>query len=134
MDKVLGLLGLAHKGGHLAIGEEPVAALAQPGRARVILLAADAAENTRRRAGHFAALHGTPLLDLPYDKLTLGAAIGRGGCAMLALSDVRMALSLVQAMGLSDDDPVVRELMARSERVVQRRAAEQAQRRRAKKT
>ena len=44
MDKVLGLLGLAHKGGHLAIGEEPVVALAQPGRARVILLAADAAE------------------------------------------------------------------------------------------
>lgn len=134
MDKVLGLLGLAHKGGHLAIGEEPVAALAQPGRARVILLAADAAENTRRRAGHFAALHDTPLLSLPYDKLTLGGAIGRGGCAMLALSDVRMALSLVRAMGLSEDDPIVRGLLARSKRVTQRRTAEQARRRRVKKT
>ena len=53
---------------------------------------------------------------------------------MLALSDVRMALSLVRAMGLSEDDPIVRGLLVRSKRVTQRRTAEQARRRRVKKT
>ena len=84
-DKLLGLLGLAKKGGRLQSGEEPVGAAAQAGHARLILLASDAAENSRRRAGHFAQLHDTPLHVLPYDKATLGAAVGRGTCAMLAL-------------------------------------------------
>lgn len=134
MDRVLGLLGLAKKAGCLQIGEEPVGAAAQAGRARVILLAADTAENSRRRAAHFASQHETPLLALPYDKLTLGGAVGRGGCAMLALTDVRMALSLVRALGLAEDDPVTMELTARSQRVAKRRAEERALRRRAGRT
>ena len=120
-DKLLGLLGLAKKGGRLQSGEEPVGAAAQAGHARLILLASDAAENSRRRAGHFAQLHGTPLHVLPYDKATLGAAVGRGTCAMLALTDVRLALSAALAMGLPEDSPTVVELRDRCSRVGQRR-------------
>ena len=99
MDKVLGLLGLAHKGGHLAIGEEPVAALAQPGRARVILLAADAAENTVRR---FSNRHGdVPFEILPYSKETLGAAIGYKSCAAAALCDEGFTGAFFKARSLS---------------------------------
>ena len=39
----LSLLGLALRGGRLAVGEEPVALAARSGQARLILLASDAA-------------------------------------------------------------------------------------------
>ena len=56
MDRlnILSLLGLSLRGGRLAVGEEPVEAVARARDARVLLLAADAAEGTRRRCEHFA--------------------------------------------------------------------------------
>lgn len=47
-EKTLGLLGIAQKGGNIAIGEEPVGASARAGKARLIILAADAAGHTVR--------------------------------------------------------------------------------------
>ena len=46
--KILSLLGLALRGNHLAVGEEPVEAAARAKDARLLLLASDAADNTRR--------------------------------------------------------------------------------------
>ncbi len=117
MDKALGMLGLAQKAGRVQIGEEPVGAAAQDAKARVILLASDAADNSRNRAAKFAALHNTPLLSLPYDKQTLGGIFGRASCAMAAVTDIRMALSLVKSLGLAEDDPIVIDLSAKSRRV-----------------
>ena len=117
MDRILGMLGLAQKAGRVQIGEEPVGSAAAAGKARVILLASDAAENSRSRAAKFAGLHQTPLLNLHYDKQTLGGSFGRASCAMAAITDIRMALSLVKALGLAEDDPVVLELSAKSRRV-----------------
>lgn len=57
-DPILHLLGLAKKAGRLEIGEEPVGAAAGPTRPRVLLLAADAAPNTVRRAAHFGEAGG----------------------------------------------------------------------------
>ena len=53
MDKLLNLIGLAKKAGKLEVGEEPVGAAARSKHARLILIASDAADNTRRRARHF---------------------------------------------------------------------------------
>ena len=53
MDKLLNLIGLAKKAGKLEVGEEPVGAAARSKHARLILIASDAADNTRRRALHF---------------------------------------------------------------------------------
>ena len=44
MDKLLNLIGLAQKAGRLAVGEEPTGAAARARDARLILVAADAAE------------------------------------------------------------------------------------------
>jgi len=53
VDKLLNLIGLAKKAGKLEVGEEPVGAAARSKHARLILIASDAADNTRRRALHF---------------------------------------------------------------------------------
>ena len=59
MDRhnILSLLGLSLRGGRLAVGEEPVEAVARARDARVLLLAADAAEGTRRRCEQIGRAH-----------------------------------------------------------------------------
>lgn len=98
-DKALGLLGLAQKGGNIQLGEEPVGAVARSGKARLILLAADAADHTVRRAGSFARLHQTPLVQIEADKGTLGGVFGRTSVAMVALTDVRLAKRFLETLG-----------------------------------
>ena len=73
-DPILHLLGLAKKAGRLEIGEEPVGAAARAHQARVLLLAADAAPNTVRRAAHFGESGGALWLQMPFTKAELGAA------------------------------------------------------------
>ena len=90
-EKALGLLGISRKGGNVELGEEPVGAVARAGTARLIILAADAAGHTVRRAQSFAALHDTPLVQIDADKDALGSMFGRTAVAMLALTDVFLA-------------------------------------------
>src|SRR5699024_5920612 len=73
-EDALRLLGLARKAGRLEIGEEPVAAAARAGKARLILAAADAADNTLRRAYHFTQEGNAPLMEVPWTKGELGLA------------------------------------------------------------
>ena len=54
--KILSLLGLALRGNHLAVGEEPVEAAARAKDARLLLLASDAADNTRRTSAALVAV------------------------------------------------------------------------------
>ena len=50
MDSVLHLLGIARKAGRVEVGEEPVGAAARAHQAKLILTAADGADNSLRRA------------------------------------------------------------------------------------
>ena len=95
-DPILHLLGLARKAGRLEIGEEPVGAACRARHARLLLLACDAAPNTRRRCAHFGQTGGVLWLDLPYSKEDLGFQLGRGSCAMLAVTDAGLAASLTE--------------------------------------
>ena len=74
--RILSLLGLALRGGNLAVGEEPVEAAARAKDARILLLAADAAAGTCRRAEHFALAGQCLWLRTPFTKEELGAAFG----------------------------------------------------------
>lgn len=76
-DPILHLLGLAKKAGRLEVGEEPVGALCRARQAKLVLLAADAAPNTCRRAAHFGQAGNVLWLALPFSKAELGLALGR---------------------------------------------------------
>lgn len=102
--RVLSLLGLALRGGNLAVGEEPVEAAARARDARILLLAADAADNTRRRAEHFALAGQCLWLRLPFTKEELGMALGRASVALAAVTDTGLANAVVQR--LAEGDPV----------------------------
>ena len=68
MNNMLSMLGLAKKAGRVEIGEEPVGAAARARDARLILLASDAADNTLRRARHFAEAGACLLTQIPATK------------------------------------------------------------------
>ena len=123
MDSVLHLIGIARKAGRLEIGEEPVGAAARARQARLILVAADAAENSARRAAHFAEAGKTCVLRLPYPKSVLGGMVGRASCAMLALTDAGLAASLVKKLAAADPErygPAYEQLGKKAEKVLRR--------------
>ena len=103
-DSALSLLGLALRGNNLAIGEEPVAEACKAGRARLVLTAADAAQNSADRAGRMAEPGGVPWVRLPWDKETLGRALGRRLCAVAALTDRGLAAALAEKLAGRDED------------------------------
>ena len=102
MDKILSMLGLAKKAGRLESGEEPVGAAARARDGRLILLASDAAENTVRRATHFAEAGQCLLARIPADKDALGRAVGRTSCAMLAVTDIGFAEAVARKLAALD--------------------------------
>ncbi len=116
-DKAIGLLGLARKAGKLQTGEETVGSLLLQKRARLTVLASDAGTAVSRKMRALADGTRQRVLEIPYDKLTLGAALGKQSVSVAAFADVSMALAFVNALpaGLAD-----RELLDDLERRVAR--------------
>ena len=73
----LRLLGLAKRAGRTELGEDGVSGAAADGKARVVFLAADAAENSIRRSRNVTASSHAEVLSVPFTKEELGAACGR---------------------------------------------------------
>ncbi len=103
-DPALHLLGLARKAGKIEVGEEPVGSICRARKAKVLILAKDAADNTVRRAQHFAEAGNTLCVQTPFTKGEIGWAVGRESCAMAALTDAGMAASLVKKLAAADPE------------------------------
>ena len=101
-SNILSLLGLALRGGRLAVGEEPAALAAKSGQARLLLAASDAAGNTLRRAEHLAQEGHCLWLVLPFSKAELGGALGRGSAAIAALTDLGLAAAVTERLAAQD--------------------------------
>ncbi len=122
-DPILHLLGLAKKAGRLEAGEEPVGAACRARQAKLILLAADAAPNTCRRAAHFGEAGNVLWLESPFAKSELGFILGRSSCAMLALTDAGFSAAVVEKLAVRDPDkygPAAARLREQADRVLQR--------------
>lgn len=121
MDKALNYLSLARKAGFAELGEEPVGGAARAGKAYVIAVASDASDHTWRRSLSFVAGTRQQCLRLPYSKAEMGAAVGRDSLAIAAITDVSLALALVNALP-APPAAAVEVLSARSQKTKQRKA------------
>ena len=129
MNKALNLLSLARKGGRIEVGEEPMCAAARACHARLVVVAEDATDHTKRRARSAVAGTGQQVITVPFSKDDLGAALGRTSVAVAALTDPALALSFVEALG----DPeryreAIADLENRTQRARKRRLEEKAHR------
>ena len=128
-DKSLRLLGLARRGRHAEVGEEPVGIACRAGHARLLLIAKDAGDHTFRRARSFCRSGKPPYICAPYTKEELGAALGCNACALCAFTDAPMALAFLQTLEKSEQyEPILAELQRQTDRIKKRRQEEKAHR------
>ena len=108
------------------MGEEPVDSVVRGRDARLLLLASDAADHTRRRCEHFAEAGQCLWLSVPYSKDELGRAVGRSSAAVLALTDTGLAAAVVRRLAAIDParyDQAAARMELKVQRAAQRRAA-----------
>ena len=130
MDKALNYLALARKGGRAELGEEPVGGAARSGKAYAILVASDASDHTWRRAKSYAAGTDQQCVRLPYTKDEMGFAIGRQELAIAAITDVALALALVQSLPNPEKyAEAIANLADKAKRQAQRKKESQAHKR-----
>ena len=124
MNKALNYLGLARRGGLAELGEEPVGAIARAGKAYVILVAGDASDHTWRRAKSYAAGTDQQCIRLKCSKDEMGLAVGRTSLAIAAVTDVQLALALVNALGEPEAYKDALEVLTQKAAKAKKRAAE----------
>lgn len=124
----MNLIGLAQKAGRLAVGEEPTGAAARARDARLILVAADAAENSVRRVRHFADAGQCLWCRIGADKDALGRAVGRSSCAMLAVTDIGFAEAIAKKLAEGDERfaETAEKLAVKARRAAERRREAEA--------
>ena len=104
MERILSMIGLAKKAGLVEIGEEPVGSAARAKHARIILVAGDAAASSVRRAYSFAQSGSCLCLTIDATKDQLGSALGRTSVAMVAVTDIGFAESIVKKLSAMDEE------------------------------
>lgn len=94
-DRALHRLGLENRGGCIITGADSVQELVRAGRARLVLHAADAAEDGRRRL----ARPGLAVMVIPASRNEIGLALGRDSVVHAAASDPRAAARVTKDVG-----------------------------------
>ena len=85
-DKVLSLIGLAMKAGRCASGEMMTENETKSGKAKLVIVASDASENTKKKFRDMCKFYKVPIY-IYGDKDTLGHAMGKEFRASLAILD-----------------------------------------------
>ena len=124
MDKALNYLSLARKGGLAELGEEPVGAIARTGKAYVILVAGDASDHTWRRAKSYVAGTDQQCIRLTCTKEEMGFVVGRTSLAIAAITDVQLALALVNSLGQNEKYSAAMEVLTEKVQKAKKRQAE----------
>ena len=85
-DKILSLIGLATKAGRCISGETMTESETKAGKAKLVIVASDASENTKKKFQDMCKFYKVPIC-IYGDKDTLGHAMGKEFRASLAILD-----------------------------------------------
>ena len=105
MDKALRYMTLARKAGRLAVGETGCGAAFASGKARLLLLASDASESTRKRAEKMLYGRRAPLRTLPWSRAELSELLGIE--AEECTADGKFSLTACRCIGACGLAPVL---------------------------
>ncbi len=92
-----GLLGLAQRAGKLSTGQEQCLKLVRRGKAKLIILAEDASENTKKVFYDKGKYYRVPVLEKGLMD-QLGRILGKGPRAVVVLSDAGFAKSMLEKL------------------------------------
>ena len=113
------------KAGKIEVGETNTGSAVRAGKAKLLLLAADASDNAAKRARGYLTGHRALLVPLPFTKDELSQLLGKSGCSMAAVTDIGLASVFLAA--LAEEEPgryeeAAEELRRRSEKAARRKA------------
>lgn len=92
-NKIYGYLGLAARGRKLVSGEFMTEKAVKEGSARLVILAEDASDNTKKMFGNMCEFYQVPLYTMSNKEL-LGHTIGKQIRASLAVTDDGLAKAI----------------------------------------
>lgn len=93
-DKVLSLLGLCARGRNLASGEYSTEKAIKEGKAALVVVAADASDNTKKMFTNMCEYRSIPIY-FHASREELGRAVGREMRASVAVLNKGLALSII---------------------------------------
>ena len=103
-EKTLNLLGLMRKANAIAVGETNTGGAVRAGKAKLLLLAADASNNARSRARGFTHGRDIVTVTLPFTKDEIAAHVGVSGCAMAAITDIGFENAFMKSLAAAVPD------------------------------
>ena len=130
-EKALSLLGLMRRARAIEPGEMSTGAAIKAGKAKLLLLAADASDNARRRLESLAYGRRALTLPLPFTKEELAGCLGTGECAMAAVTDPGFAAALAELLEQLEPEryaAAAEELRRRRDKALRRKRETEEQR------
>lgn len=97
ISKELSLLGLAAKAGRVVSGEFATEKAVKAGKARLVLVAGDASDNSKKKFSDMCAYYKVPVYFVG-TKEELGGAIGKDYRASLVVTDDNFAVAMKKKM------------------------------------
>ena len=95
-DKLIGLLGIARRAGHVMIGFDAVKAALLTSKAKLVLLAADCSPKTEKELRYAGQGKTCPIFTVRADKTALATALGlQKPVAVVATDDVGFAAAML---------------------------------------
>ena len=100
-SKSLGTLGLAMKSGNVVSGEFLTEQAIRAGTARLVIVAEDASDNTKKKFQNMCDFYKVPIYFFE-DKDTLGHAMGKEFRASLAVTDAGLAKGIRKHLDMEE--------------------------------
>lgn len=96
-DKVLSMLGMAMRAGKVASGEFSVEKSVKTGKSRLVIVAEEASDNTKKMFTNMCTYYNVPIYFYS-SKEVLGHAIGKNSRASVSVQDNGFADTIINLM------------------------------------
>lgn len=107
MNKAYSMISLANKAGKLVTGEDAVRNSIRSGKAKLVIIAEDASDNTKKRFSNSAAFYNISFVTWGL-KEDLGSCIGKSERSVLGITDENFSWSLKEKLtteGIKNEKP-----------------------------
>ncbi len=96
-EPIWGIVGIAHRAGKITSGYTGSLKLVQGGRGKLVLLARDASDNTKKVFYDKGKYYGVPVYQVG-SIAEMGNALGKGHRAVLVCSDAGFSKSMIKIL------------------------------------
>lgn len=101
-NRVLSHLGLAMRAGKVVTGDEIVLKVIRSSEAKMVILAGDASDNTKKKFRDKCGTYKIPLV-IGFDRESLGTSVGKPERVVLAVTDQGFAEMISKQVGIMSE-------------------------------